>query len=111
MRKLLLAPALLALALAGCFHVRYVTDVAPAPSASSERWHHDFVFGLVEASDPVPLDAICPAGYAVVESEMTFVNGLVQLVTGALYDPQSVTVICSAAGPPPSTSPSRPYEK
>ncbi len=109
MRKLLLATALVALG--GCFHVRYVTDVAPAPSPSSERWHHDFVWGLVEASDPVPVDDICPAGYAIVESQVTFVNGLVQLVTGSLYDPQTVTVICSATGPPPSASPTRPYGK
>ncbi len=108
-RALVLAAALLAVA--GCYHVRYVTDVAPAPGPSAEQWHHDFVWGLVEASDPVPLETLCPADYATIESEMTFVNGLVQAITFSLYDPQTVTVTCSAHGPPPTTSPARPYGK
>ena len=85
------------LAATGCFHINYMTDKSPAPAPQSEAWHHGAVYGLVEASDPVDVPKICPDGYARIESQQSFVNGLVQCLTFGLYNPQEVAVTCAAA--------------
>ena len=97
MRRTLLFAALLAGA-TGCFHVNYVTDKPAAPSPEYDDWHHDLIFGLAELSDPVDVPKICPKGYARIESEMSFVNGLVQVITFNIYNPQTVTVTCVKDG-------------
>jgi len=93
-RPLLLA--LLALA-AGCFHVNYVTNRPPASTPAYEAWHTDVVWGLVEVSDPVDVATVCPNGYARIESQLTFVQGLLQYITLGIYNPQSVTITCTSA--------------
>ncbi len=81
----------------GCFHINYVTDKPRAPSPEYKKWHNDFVYGLAEGSDPVDVKQICPEGVARIESEETFVNGLVNVLTIGIYNPQEVTVTCVAS--------------
>jgi hypothetical protein len=61
-----------------------------------EKWHSGIVLGIPELSGPHKLTEICPHGWAEIKTETSFVNGLVEAVTMALYNPQTVTVICSA---------------
>ncbi|HTP51039.1 MAG TPA: hypothetical protein VMK42_10100 [Anaeromyxobacteraceae bacterium] len=91
MRTLLSALLLLA---TGCFHVNYVTTKPQAPAPAYDGWHSDVVWGLVEVSDPVDVPKLCPNGFARIESQLTFVQGLVQYLTIGLYNPQNVTVTC-----------------
>jgi len=43
------------------------------------------------------VDALCPRGAALVESETSFVQGLVTFTTLGVYDLQSVRVVCVLA--------------
>ena len=88
--------AFLALA-TGCFHVNYVTNRPPAAAPAYDAWHTDVVWGLVEVSDPVDVATVCPNGYARIESQLTFVQGLLQYITIGIYNPQSVTITCASA--------------
>lgn len=81
----------------GCFHIKYTTRQTPSPAVAYDEWHHDFIYGLVEVTAPVNVGQICTNGFAVVENEETFVNGLVAALTGSLWTPTSVNVSCSAA--------------
>jgi hypothetical protein len=58
-------------------------------------WQHSFIYGLVPPADLETKDK-CPAGLAKVETERSFVNGLVGLLTYSLYTPMHTTVTCAA---------------
>jgi hypothetical protein len=102
-RRLLAAAA--ALALAGCYTIRYERRSAlPEPGAPRQVWHHGFLGGTLIGSAPVDLPSMCPTGVAVVESEVTFVNWLGSLVTtggvlfplwASIWEPQTVSVTCA----------------
>ncbi len=95
----------------GCFHIHYVTGEPQAPNASYEAWHHGGIFGLVEFVQPLDVSNICPQGTARVDSEESFLNGLVRAVTWSLYTPETVTVTC-VPGPHGETpqAPTRPWK-
>lgn len=94
-----------ALALAGCYTIRYERRSAlPEPGAPRQVWHHGFVGGTLLGSAPIDLPQVCPTGVAAVESEVTFVNWLAQLVTcvgglcplwAPVWEPQTVSVTCA----------------
>jgi hypothetical protein len=94
MRRYLLMAALLAVG--GCYHVTVITG-APASSTTIDKpWQNSFIFGLVP---PATIDAkpTCGQGVAKVETERSFLNGLVGSIYG-IYTPIHVTVTC-ASGP------------
>jgi hypothetical protein len=102
-RRLVAAAA--ALALAGCYTIRYERrSTLPEPGAPRQVWHHGFVGGSLLGSAPIDLPAMCPTGVAVVESQITFLNWLGQVVScfGGLcaiwapaWEPQTVSVTCA----------------
>ncbi|MBK9516032.1 MAG: hypothetical protein IPO09_01530 [Anaeromyxobacter sp.] len=98
------AAAACALALSGCYTIRYERRGAPEAGAPREQWHHGLVGGAVDASGPIALDKVCPEDFAAVENQVTFFNWLGQLLTGAgglwvlnahLWDPSTVRVTCA----------------
>ena len=103
MTKTLLATAL-GLATSACFST-VVKSGAPAAAAAieyDEKWHSGLIVGLAELSGPYDLSRICPQGWAEIKTETSFVNGLVQIVTWNIYNPQSVTIRCAAGATPAS---------
>jgi len=95
MRKL--APLFAALLLAGCYHVTVVTSAAPPGTHVNREWQNSFVYGLVP---PPELDtkALCAQNIAAVETERSFLNGLVGALTLSIYTPMHTKVTC-AVGP------------
>ena len=90
--------ALVVLAIsAGCYHVTVVTGAPPATQKVDVEWQHSFVYGIVP---PAELSATptCTQGVAKVETERSFLNGLVGALTWSLYTPIHATITC-AAGP------------
>lgn len=90
--------ASLGLLLTGCYKINYVAGPS-APYPQTTDWHHIGIFGLVEFSEPVMLDRICPSGFARVENQISFVNGLVPIALGTVglawvYQPHTVKVYC-----------------
>jgi len=94
MRAFLFASLFLA---TGCFHVSYVSNKPQAATPAYDGWHSDVVWGLAEVSDPVDVPKLCPGGFARIESQLTFVQGLVQYITFGIYNPQNVTVTCGSS--------------
>ena len=109
MSRRVVAAALAVAALAGCYTIRYERRSAlPEPGTPREVWHHGFLGGTFLGSAPVDLAAMCPAGVAAVESQVTPLNWGAQLVTtgfGALiplwaplWEPTTVRVTCARPG-------------
>jgi hypothetical protein len=101
MRALLLSAALM---LSGCYKIDYMRSAPASPVPTSQQWHHIGILALVEFSDPVPLQTICPTGFARVHHEVSIVNGLVTMVLGSLtggivsslYQPSTISVYCNS---------------
>lgn len=81
--------------LTGCFNAKVTTDKNPSNKTIEKPWAHSFVFGLVPPST-VETAQQCPNGVSVVETKISFVNGLVGMLTFNLYTPMSIEVTCAA---------------
>ncbi len=92
------AAALLLATTSACFRTQVILSRSAAQSTSQidweSKWYHDAIYGLAEISGPVRLERVCPGGVAQVQQETSFINGLVQWITGNLYNPQEVTIYC-----------------
>jgi hypothetical protein len=84
---------------AGCHKIYYHNGgplVANKASAKANEWHHIGVFGLVEFSKPVDLKAYCPTkGWSTIETENSFLSGLVSGVTYSIYTPREANIVCN----------------
>ncbi len=86
-----------ALVLSGCFH-QVVNTGRPAGATKVEKpWTSTWIFGLVEAP-PIDVRQQCSGGVAIIESKMTFVNGLASMLTLGIWTPLTVSVTCASGG-------------
>ena len=92
-------PAMVAGALlcGACYHVTVITGAPPTPQTVDKQWQNSFVYGLVPPPELSAKEG-CPQGVAQVDTERSFLNGLVGAVTWSIYTPMHVTVTC-ASGP------------
>lgn len=79
----------------GCYHATIETGKAPGPETIDKPWASSFVYGLVPPST-VETAQKCPNGVAKVETQQTFLNGLVNLLTFGIYTPMAIKVTCAA---------------
>ena len=91
-----LAPLFAALLLAGCYHVTVVTSAAPPGTHVNKEWQNSFVYGLVPPQE-INVKDQCPQGVTKVETERSFLNGLVSALTWSIYTPMHVEVTCSSS--------------
>lgn len=97
MHRTLLALGAAAALLSGCYRVTVVTGAPAAPTTLDRPWQNSFVLGIVPPPE-INTSAACPSGIAKVETEHTFLNGLVDAITQNIYTPIHTRVTC-AAGP------------
>ena len=83
--------------LAGCYHVTVETGLAPSPTVIEQPFALGFVYGLIPPPT-VNTMARCPKGVAKVESQMSFLNGLVSGLTFAILTPWTIKVTCALDG-------------
>lgn len=89
--------------LSGCYTTT-LRSGKPANAARIDldhRWHHGVIWGIAELSGPYNLKALCPNGWGEIQTETSFVNGLLNYLTSGIYAPQTVTVRCSGEEPEP----------
>jgi hypothetical protein len=100
-----LAPMGCMLLLSGCFHQVVQTGRAPSPTVVDKPFVATWLWGLVAANE-IDIRKECPTGVAVVETEQSFVNGLVGVVTLGIFVPQHVRITCAmgTASLPPGAS-------
>jgi hypothetical protein len=84
-----------------CTTITFVRDPKSSRTNYSE-WHHDWILGLVEGSDPVDMQARCNGSeWKTVTTEKTGIQILATLAVsfvGGVWDPHSVEYSCSKAG-------------
>ena len=100
MRHSLFCAALLALGVAtstGCYHATIVSGATPSTEVIDQKWAHSFLWGIVPPAT-VEAAAKCPNGLAKVETQHSFLNGLVAILTFGIYTPVRITVTCAAKG-------------
>jgi hypothetical protein len=91
------ALALCALSIA-CYHATVETGASPSAEVVSKSFASGWIYGLVPPST-VSTAAKCPAGAAKIETQLSFVNQLVGLLTLGIYTPMAIKVTCAATGP------------
>ena len=93
MRKLTVVCSALVLSL-GCYHATIETGAAPAQTVIDKQWANSFVYGLVPP-ETIDSQAKCPNGVSKVETQHSFLNGLVAGLTFGIYTPISIKVTCA----------------
>ena len=97
-RKTWLRPVALfapVLVLGGCFEHTFTLGAgAPAGEVVHDEWDHHWLAGLIDPGQELELRDVCPSGNATIHGEMSFLNGLVGILTGGIYMPTTVTVRC-----------------
>jgi len=88
------AAAALVVLCGGCYHVTVITGAPASPTTIDKQWQNSFVFGLVSPPE-IDAKAQCAQGVAKVETERSFLNGLVSALTWSIYTPMHTEVTCS----------------
>ena len=79
----------------GCYHARVETGLTPGARVIDKPWALSFVYGLI----PPPAvngAAECGGGVAIVETELSFLNSLVSILTGGIVTPMHIMVTCAS---------------
>ena len=79
---------------AGCYHSIVDTGLEPGPTAYHEGWETAWLGGLVPAR--VDARGACGGPWARVETQQSFLNGLVSFLTLGIYAPHEVEIVCAA---------------
>lgn len=93
-----------ALLLSGCYHATIETGLTPSTVTLEQRWANSWIYGLVPPKT-ITTSARCTNGVARVETQLSFLNQVVGLLTLGIYTPMDVRVTCaqgSSAAPPTS---------
>lgn len=82
-------------ALPGCYHATVMTGRTPGTQVIDRPFALGFVYGIVP---PPTVNAMqeCPQGVAMVETEITIVNALVQYLTLGIVTPMHIKVTCAS---------------
>jgi hypothetical protein len=91
----ILAFLLAMLVLSGCYHATIETGLTPSATVLHESFASCWIYGLVPPST-VATASKCPDGVAIVETQQSFVNGLVGILTFGIYTPMEIKVTCAA---------------
>jgi hypothetical protein len=82
--------------LGGCYHATVTTGAPPSDEVIRKGFASGWVFGLVPPST-VETASQCASGVAQVETQLSFVNQLVGMLTLGIYTPMEIKVTCAAA--------------
>lgn len=82
------------LAATGCYHSIIETGLTPGPVGYSDDWETAWLIGAVPAR--VDATRACRGPWARIETQQSFLNGLVTFLTLGIYAPHEVEVTCAA---------------
>ncbi|HEY0778489.1 MAG TPA: hypothetical protein VGD56_11045 [Gemmatirosa sp.] len=80
-----------------CFHAIVDTGRPASATVIQKPWVNTFIFGLVSNAE-IDVTRQCPGGVARVETQQSFLNGVVAAITFGIYTPQTATITCAAPG-------------
>jgi hypothetical protein len=87
---------LLTVSLGACYHATIETGARPSTVTVEKRWASGWIFGLVPPKT-VETASQCTTGVSKVETQLSFLNGLVSLLTLSIYTPMDIRVTCAEA--------------
>jgi len=87
----------LLVALPACYHAVIETGLPASPQVIEKTFASGWIYGLVPPS-PVNAMSQCPSGVSKVETQLSFVNQLVNFLTLGIYTPMSIKVTCASSG-------------
>lgn len=94
MKKWIIA-ANLALVLTGCSTQTYITSNQPAAGkANYDKTQHFFVQGIGQTRDVSATDICGDGNVAKVQTQQTFLNGFIGMLTQSIYTPRDIRVYC-----------------
>jgi hypothetical protein len=93
MRRILMSLALLFL-LTSCYHATVTTGLRPSTVKIEDKWANFWIYGLVPLSAVETMEQ-CPAGVAQVDTQLSFLNQLVNFLTIGIYTPMEIVVTCA----------------
>jgi Bor protein len=82
--------------LTACWHATVETGLTPSTVVIDRSWAASWIYGLVPPKT-VETASRCPDGVAKVETELTFLNQVVHLLTLGIYTPMRIRVTCAQA--------------
>lgn len=82
-------------ALAACYHATVETGATPSTVVIDKPFASSWIYGLVPPS-MVSTAEKCPSGVAKVETQHSFVNQVVGILTLGIYTPIAIRVTCAA---------------
>ncbi len=88
--------AIAVLALAGCYHATINTGVSPGATQIHRPWAPSFVYGLVPPPTINAMETCGASGVARVETQQSFLNGLVAGLTFGIFTPMDLLVTCGS---------------
>jgi hypothetical protein len=80
--------------LVACYHATIETGLTPSTEVLEQSFAASWIYGLVPPKT-VATSSRCPDGVAKVETQHTFVNQLVGLLTLGIYTPMHIRVTCA----------------
>jgi len=92
-----LAVAALLLALPACYHATIQTGLPAGGGVVEQGWAAGWLWGLVPPK-PVTTMAQCRSGVSKVETQHSFLNMVVQALTGGIFVPMSIKATCASGG-------------
>jgi Bor protein len=87
--------AVVVLATSACFHQTIQSGLTPATTVIERPFVATWLWGLVPA-EPIDTRQSCGSGVATVETQQSFMNGLVGALTLGIYSPQRVRITCAS---------------
>lgn len=85
------------LALPACYHATIQTGLPAGTGVVRQDWAAGWLWGLVPPK-PVSTLAQCPSGVSKVETQHSFLNMVVQGLTGGIFVPMSIRATCASGG-------------
>ena len=79
-----------------CYHARVETGLTPSTQVIEKPFASCWIYGLVPPSI-VKTAMECSNGVAIVETELSFVNQLVGIITFGIYTPMHIKVTCASS--------------
>ncbi|MGZ8399607.1 MAG: Bor family protein [Gemmatimonadales bacterium] len=80
--------------LGACYHATLETGLTPSTKVLEQKWASSWIYGLVPPKT-VETASRCPDGIAKVETQLSFLNQVVHVLTLGIYTPMDIRVTCA----------------
>ena len=80
--------------LGACYRATIETGLTPSTKVLEQKWASSWIYGLVPPKT-VETASRCPDGIAKVETHLSFLNGVVHILTLGIYTPMDIRVTCA----------------